>query len=255
MARLGGKVAVITGGAGGIGQAVGQRFAQEGARVLLVDLDAQALEAAVAAIGGERAGYTVADVTRADQVEAYVRTAVERYGRIDVFFNNAGIEGKITSLTEYTEEEFDKVIAVNVRGVWLGLKYVIPQMRDQGGGSIIITSSIAGVIASPGMGAYVTSKHAVVGMMRTAAVENAQTGVRINTVNPGPIETRMMRAVEQGAAPEAAAQAKAQFESLIPMHRYGTPEEVAEMVLFLASDESRYCTGGVYLIDGGWTAQ
>jgi NAD(P)-dependent dehydrogenase (short-subunit alcohol dehydrogenase family) len=252
MKRLEGKVAVITGGAGGIGAATGCLFAGEGASVLLVDLAPQALEKAVQEIGSDRVSAAVADVTQAEQVQHYVRTAMDRYGQIDVFFANAGVEGVVAPITDYPDEVFDRVIAVNVRGVWLGLKHVMAEMQPRGGGSIIITSSIAGVRGGPLMAPYATSKHAVVGLMRSAALSGAAHGIRVNTINPAPIETRMMRSVEAGFAPEAPERAKAEREGRSPMKRYGLPEEVARLALFLASDESSYCTGGVYMIDGGW---
>lgn len=251
MARLTGKVAVITGGAGGIGQAVGNCFAAEGAKVLLVDLNEQGLQQAAASSGSTAVSYTVADVTQPAQVAHYVQIAVERYGGIDVFINNAAIEGLVIPIVDYPVEIFDQVMAVNVRGAWLGLKYVIPQMQQRGGGSIVITSSIAGIKGSIGLSAYVTSKHAVIGMMRTAALECAPLGIRVNTVNPGPTETRMMRSLEEQRAPGAAAQARQRYIESIPLKRYGTPEDVARLMLFLASDESQYCTGGVYMLDGG----
>jgi NAD(P)-dependent dehydrogenase (short-subunit alcohol dehydrogenase family) len=254
MKRLEGKVAVITGGAGGIGAATGRLFAEEGARVLLVDLAEEALRQTAAAIGSEHVSAVAADVTRADQVQRYVETAVERYGGIDVFFANAGIEGVVAPITDYPDDVFDRVIAVNVRGVWLGLKHVMAQMQQRGGGSIIIVSSTAGVRGSALMAPYATSKHAVVGLMRSAALAGATHGIRVNTVNPAPIETRMMRSIEAGFAPEAPERAKAEREARIPMRRYGLPEEVARLALFLASDESSYCTGGVYMVDGGFTA-
>lgn len=157
-------------------------------------------------------------------------------------------------LHDYPVDVFDKVLAVNIRGAWLGLRYVIPEMQKRKGGSIVITSSIGGLIGYPGLSAYVTSKHAAVGMMRSAALECAPLGIRVNTVNPAPIETRMMRSLEQQAAPDAPDQARQAFADLVPAGRYGTPEEVAQLMLFLASDESRYCTGGVYTVDGGFTA-
>jgi NAD(P)-dependent dehydrogenase (short-subunit alcohol dehydrogenase family) len=183
-----------------------------------------------------------------------VRTAVERYGGIDVFLNNAGVEGAVKPITEYPIEVFDRVIAVNVRGAWLGLRSVIPEMVKRGAGSIIITSSVAGIHGAAGVSAYVTSKHAVIGMMRTAALECAPLKVRVNTVNPAPIETRMMRSLEDGFAPGQAAQAKQRILAGIPIARYGTADEVADLMLFLASDDSRYCTGGVYMVDGGISA-
>jgi NAD(P)-dependent dehydrogenase (short-subunit alcohol dehydrogenase family) len=254
MRRLDGRITVITGGARGIGLAAAARFADEGSKVLLVDLDEAPLRQAVATLGAERASFVCADVTRPEDVERYVRTAVERYGGIDVFLNNAGVEGAVKPITEYPIEVFDRVIAVNVRGAWLGLRSVIPEMAKRGAGSIIITSSVAGIHGAAGVSAYVTSKHAVIGMMRTAALECAPLKVRVNTVNPAPIETRMMRSLEDGFAPGQAAQAKQRILAGIPIARYGTADEVADLMLFLASDDSRYCTGGVYMVDGGISA-
>ncbi len=260
MARLTGKIALITGGAGGIGQAAARRFTAEGAKVVLVDLDESALQSVVQSIGEDMASYAVADVTQPEQVQSYVNAAVERWGGVDIYLANAGIEGTLSSIPEYPIDIFDRVMAVNVRGVWLGLKYVIPVMRNRGGGSIVITSSTAGIGGSAGISAYVTSKHAVIGMMRTAALECAPLGIRVNTVNPSPIETRMMRSLEEMRAATADDSAvtlehiKRSFEARIPLQRYGNPEEVANMMLFLASDESSFCTGGVYMVDGGRSA-
>ncbi len=262
MARLTGKVAVITGGAGGIGRAAARLFVEEGAKVLLVDLDEGALNDSVAGTGAgaDSASYVVADTTEPDQVQRFVDTAVERYGGVDVFLANAGIEGRVLPIPEYPVDVFDRVIAVNVRGVWLGLKSVIPVMAQRGGGSIVITSSTAGIRGTAGTSAYTTSKHAVIGMMRSAALECASLGIRVNTVNPAPIETRMMRSLEQQRAEQAERsgdatatpeQVKAVGARRVPLQRYGEPEEVARMMLFLASDESSFCTGGVYMVDGG----
>ena len=193
MARLAGKIAVITGGAGGIGRAAGKLFAEEGARVVLVDLHEAALQEAVKVVSSDSASYVVADTTQPAQVQAFVDTAVQRHGGIDVFLANAGVEGVVQPIPDYPINVFDQVMAVNVRGVWLGLKYVIPVMRHRGGGSIVITSSVAGIRGTAGMSAYNTSKHAVIGLMRVAALECAPWGIRVNTVNPAPIETRMMR--------------------------------------------------------------
>jgi NAD(P)-dependent dehydrogenase (short-subunit alcohol dehydrogenase family) len=256
MGRLTGKTAVITGGAGGIGQAVAKLFTAEGAQILLVDQHEAALHTAVQATGSPMASSVVADTTQPDQVQRFVTTAVERYGGIDVFVANAGIEGVAQPIPDYPLEVFDQVMAVNVRAVWLGLKYVIPVMRH--GGSIIITSSTAGIRGAVGLSAYTTSKHAVIGLMRTAALECAPLGIRVNTVNPAPIETRMMRALEEMRAAQAGGasveQIKQGFASRIPLRRYGMPEEVARLMLFLASDESSFCTGGVYMVDGGSSA-
>ena len=254
MARLDGKVAIITGGSGGIGKAAGRLFVKEGAKVLLVDLAEEPLKQAVQDIGGDAVSYAVANVADPAQSQQYIQTAVERYGGVDILLANAGVEGVVKPITDYPIEEFDKVIAVNVRGVWLSLKYVMPEMEKRGGGSIVITSSVAGVRGTADVSAYITSKHAVVGLMRTAALEGAKKKIRVNTVNPGPTETRMMRSLEAGFAPEAPAQAKEGFAMGLPLHRYGAPEEVSQLMLFLASDESSYCTGGVYMVDGGMSA-
>jgi NAD(P)-dependent dehydrogenase (short-subunit alcohol dehydrogenase family) len=253
MARLAKKVAVVTGGAGGIGLATSVLFAQEGAKVLLVDLNEQALQEAVAAIDSDAVSYVVADVTQPEQVQQYVETAVARYGGIDIFINNAGIEGEVNAITDYSIETFDKVIAVNVRGVWLGLKYVIPEMQKRGGGSIVITSSIAGVSGGSGISPYIASKHAVVGIMRSAAAECAPMGIRVNTINPGVTETRMMRSLEEQIMPDEPEKAKQGFVQGVGLQRYATPQEIAQMMLFLAGDESSYCTGSIYMIDGGMT--
>jgi NAD(P)-dependent dehydrogenase (short-subunit alcohol dehydrogenase family) len=254
MTRLAGKVAVITGGAGGIGIEAGRLFATEGAQVLLVDLNEEALKNAVTSIGNEAVSYAVADVTQPEHTQQYVRTAVERYGGIDLYLANAGIEGVVQPITDYPIDLFDKVMAVNVRGVWLGLKYVIPEMKKRGGGSIVITSSVAGIKGTAGVSAYIASKHAVIGLMRTAALECAPFNIRVNTVNPAPIDTRMMRSLEEGFAPGAGIQAKEKLSAWVPLKRYGTPHEVAQTMLFLTSDDSRYSTGGVYMVDGGLSA-
>jgi NAD(P)-dependent dehydrogenase (short-subunit alcohol dehydrogenase family) len=260
MPRLEDKTAIITGAAGGIGQAAARLFAREGSRVVLIDLDEAALQDIVRSIGEDRASYAVADVTQPEQVQSYVRAAVERWGGIDVYLANAGIEGSVSPIPDYPIEVFDRVMAVNVRGVWLGIKYVVPVMQARGKGSIVITSSTAGIGGSADMSAYVTSKHAVIGLMRTAALECAPLGIRVNSVNPAPIETRMMRSIEEmrvaGLDDPAVTveQAKQAFAARIPLQRYGNPEEVAQLMLFLASDESSFCTGGVYMADGGRSA-
>lgn len=254
MQRLKDKVAVITGGAAGIGLATARLFAAEGARLLLVDLQAEALEAAVAELGAERACAVRADVSDPDEVQAYVQAARTRYGRIDVFFSNAGIEGAVSALVDYPLEIFDRVMAVNVRGVWLGLKHVIPLMAEGGGGSIVITSSLGGLRGMPKISPYIAAKHAVVGIMRSAALECAPLGIRVNTINPSPIATRMIEALEAGYAPDAPSKAQARFAAGVPLRRYGQPEEVARLALFLASDESSYCTGTTFPIDGGMSA-
>jgi len=255
MTRLKGKVAVITGGAGDIGLATAKLFTQEGAKILLVDINEKALRKAIRLFDERLVGYTIADVTNPLQTKEYVRTAVKNFGGIDIFVNNAGIHGIVKRIINYPIAIFDKVIAINIRGVWLGIKFVIPEMQKRGGGSIIITSSLAGIRGTTGMSAYVASKHAAVGIMRSAALECAEIGIRVNSVNPAIVEGQMMRTLEEEIVPEAPEKAKHLMGKNSPMKRYGTPEEVANMILFLASDESRYCTGGVYMVDGGISAK
>ena len=254
MGRLEGKVAVITGGAGGIGRAAGRLFAAEGADVLLADLSEATLKEAVDEIGSNRVSYVVADVTKAEDNQAMFEVAAERYGGVDTFLANAGVEGDVAPITEYDEQRFDQVIAVNVKGVFLGLRSALPALTARGGGSIIITSSVAGVTGAPGLAPYVTSKHAVIGMMRSAAKEAAPANIRVNTVNPSPVETRMMRSLEAGINPEDPEGAKSQIAANIPLARYGEPEDIARVMLFLASDDSAFVTGSVYMADGGNTA-
>ena len=254
MGKLDGKVAIITGGSGGIGRAAAKLFATEGGRVFLVDLDADVLQGTIADIGAEQAAYTVADVSDAAQTQAYVAAAVERFGGVDIALLNAGIEGKVTPIVDYAEDLFDKVLAVNVRGVFLGLKYVMPAMSARGGGSIVITSSTAGIRGTSGMSAYVTSKHAVIGLMRAAALEGAEMDIRVNTVNPAPIDTRMMASIEEQRGLPTGDRANRPMARRLPLQRYGEPEEVARLMLFLGCDDSSFCTGGVYMVDGGVSA-
>ena len=253
MAKLDGKVCIVTGAVGGIGSAAAKLFVQEGARVLLVDRDGSRL-GAIASEFGPKASYCVADVSRVEDSQRYIAAAVERFGRLDVLFANAGVEGQLGSVAELAPEAFDHVLAVNVRGVFLGLKYAIPHIAKQGGGSIVITSSIAGLIGSPGLSAYVTSKHALLGLMRSAAIETAPQGIRVNTINPGPIDNRMMRGIEGQLSPGHEVDVKRGFEGQVPLGRYGSNEEIARLALFLASDDASYCTGSVFVADGGFTA-
>jgi 3alpha(or 20beta)-hydroxysteroid dehydrogenase len=256
-ARFDGKVVVITGAAGGIGRAACLRFASEGARVVAVDLPGAALDDAVSSVksaGGEAIA-APADVSRAAQVEGYVQAAVAAYGRIDAFFNNAGIEGWVGPSTEYPEDVFDQVLAVNVKGVWLGMKYVVPVMRQDGGGAIVNTASVAGLGGTPNIIAYGASKHAVIGMTKSAAMEFGRDAIRVNAVCPSPIETRMMRSLERGINPDNPEAVHDAMAASIPLGRYGEPEEVAALAAFLCSDDAKFISGGVYTIDGGSRAR
>ncbi len=249
MKKLENKVAVITGGSGAIGSTTAKLFLQEGAKVVLVDINEEALNNTKSSLDSENVSIFKANVTNAEEVQGYVNHTVETFGKIDIFFNNAGVEGIVKPITEYPEEEFDKVININIKGVWLGMKYVLPQMNE--GGSIINTSSVAGLKGFPSMTAYVTSKHAVIGLSRTVALEAAPRKIRVNTVHPSPVDNRMMRSLEEGYAPGQGEAVKKDFEESIPLKRYATNDDIAKAVLFLASDESQFITGSKLLVDGG----
>jgi len=253
MKKLENKVAIITGGAGSIGKTTAKLFLEEGAKVLLVDLNEDELKKALAELNSEHVKYCVADVSKSIDVERYVNETVKLYGKIDVFFNNAGIEGVVKPIIDYPEEIFDEVISVNVKGIWLGNKYALPQMKD--GGSIILTSSVSGISGSANLSAFIISKHAVVGIMRAAAIEAAPRKIRVNSVHPGPVNNRMMRSIEEGEIAGHAEEVKEHLEKTIPFRRYAEPDEVANLVLFLASDDSQFITGTTQVIDGGISVQ
>ena len=249
MERLKDKVALITGGAGGIGQAAAKLFLEEGAKVVIVDNDEKALERVSVELAHENLSFCQADVSKPDDVKKYVKQTMEAYGKINIFFNNAGIEGTSKPIAQYPDDIFDKVIAVNLKGVWLGCKHVIPNMED--GGSVMITSSVAGLKGFQGLGAYVATKHAVVGIMRTAALEFADRKIRVNTIHPGPVNNNMMRRIETDMSPQNPLEVMKGFESAVPFGRYAESSEIAAMALFLASDESKYITGCMHVVDGG----
>jgi NAD(P)-dependent dehydrogenase (short-subunit alcohol dehydrogenase family) len=251
-----GKVAVITGAGNGIGRQTALAFAARGAKVLCVDRDGPAAERTAGTIqqqGGQARAHA-ADVTKSAEAQAYVKAALDAYGRIDCFFNNAGIEGKVAPITEYDEAVFDQVIGVNVKGVFLGLRHVLQVMLKQKSGAIVNTASVAGLVGTPGISAYVASKHAVIGLTKTAAGEVARAGVRVNAICPGPIDTRMIHALEAQINPADPASVGRRYQEILPIGRYGTPEEVANVVLFLCSDLASNITGAQYVIDGGRTA-
>jgi NAD(P)-dependent dehydrogenase (short-subunit alcohol dehydrogenase family) len=251
-----GKVALITGAANGIGRATALGFGRSGAKVVVVDRDAAGGESTAGVIrqaGGE-ARFVAADVTRSADVQGYVNAALDAYGAIDCFFNNAGIEGKWAHTAEYDEAMFDAVIGVNVKGVFLGLRHVLPVMLRQRRGAIVNTASVAGLVATPGMPAYVASKHAVIGLTKTAAGEVARQGVRVNAVCPGPVDTRMIHSLEAQLDPADPTSVGRRYQSAIPLGRYVQVDEIANTVMFLCSDLASAITGAQYVVDGGRTA-
>lgn len=255
MGKLDGKSAIITGAAGGIGAAAAALFVREGAKVMLVDRDESGLATKAAAIGGSNVAIAVADVSDPTSTARYVAETIRRFGGVDILFANAGTEGVFGALTDVAVEDFDRVLAINVRGVFLAIRAAAPHIAARGGGSIVCTSSIAGLVGSSGLGPYVASKHAVLGLMRTAAIELAAKKIRVNSLHPGPIENRMMRSIEEQASPGHGGAVKKGFEDVVPLGRYGTNEEMARAALFLASDDSSYCTGTVLVADGGFTTR
>lgn len=247
------KTALVTGGGNGIGRAAALAFAREGARVAVADYEAEAAQATVAAINqaGGQAISLSGDVTESASVEAMVSAAVAAYGRLDCAFNNAGIAPHQVGAAglptvDWSEEAFDRMIAVNLKSVWLCLKHEIPAMRARGGGAIVNTASIAGLIGLKNATAYVAAKHGVVGLTKTAAMEYAEANIRINAVCPGFIRTRMTAKTLE--------QREDQLAGRTPLGRIGDPEEIAEMVVWLCSDRASYVTGAAYAVDGGWTA-
>ena len=254
MGRLEGQTAVITGAAGGIGSAAVRTFAKEGANVLAVDIDAEKLNQLLNDLGSNQVSSYVVDVTQASENQAMADVAVERYGGINHFLANAGIEGQVRPILSYDENIFDRVLAVNVKGVWLGLRAVVPKMIESGGGSVVITSSVAGLRGGPNVAPYSTSKHAVIGLMRSAAKEFAPHNIRVNTINPSPVETRMMRSLEAGSSPDDPDLAKRRIAANIPLGRYAEPSEIASVMLFLCTSDASWITGSVYTVDGGNTA-
>jgi NAD(P)-dependent dehydrogenase (short-subunit alcohol dehydrogenase family) len=242
--QLDGKVALITGGAGSIGAATARRFAAEGAHVVVSDLDEPGLQALADELGGE---YVVADAADSEQVRAAVELAVERFGGLDVAFANAGTFGVVAPIVDYPEDVFDHVMRVNVRGPFLLAKHALAAMRD--GGNLIITSSVVGLTSEAGIAAYATSKHAVVGLMRTAAKEVAARGIRVNTLHPGPVDNAFQHAIEVVATGRGEAEAAAIFEDAIPLRRHATADEVAHAAMFLAT--GGFVTGTTLAIDGG----
>jgi len=249
MARLEDKVALITGGESGIGLATARLFVAEGARLHLVGIDHAKLMAATEELGEDNVLPTVADVTHEDAVARAVAEGVRRYGRLDIVISNAGITGEVTELVNYPSDAFARTLAVHVLGAFHVLKHAIPHVPD--GGSIIITSSVVGLIGAPGASGYVAAKHAQVGLMRAAAKELAPRRIRVNTMHPGPTSTTFQDSIETRATGLPRDEAAKAFDAMIPLGRHTTTEEIAQGMLYLASDESAMVTSHTLSIDGG----
>ncbi|MEE9276933.1 MAG: SDR family oxidoreductase [Dehalococcoidia bacterium] len=250
--RLEGKVAVITGAASGIGEATARAFAREGAALVLGDVQEEKLAEVVRSLRQNADSECVAlatDVTSSEDVQALVRTATERFGKLDVIYNNAGIGGRERSVIACPEATFDRIIAVNLKGVWLGIKHAAAYMSENGGGSIICTASVAGITGLAGQAAYNSSKAGVIATVKTAAGELASHGIRVNCICPGAIVTGLTS--HWIGSEEAAREQLGRFH---PLGRAGEPEDIANAALWLASDESSFVTGQAIVVDGGWTS-
>ena len=254
--RFENKVIVVTGASGEIGQAITQGFLEGGAKVVAADLNEDALSATVEQLTA--AGHAItgiaADVSSSEDVQRCIDGALQTYGRMDAMINNAGVEGMVAPVEDYPEDEFDKVIGVNVRGVFLGMKYAVPAIRKSGGGSIVNLASVAGLSGSAGTPAYNASKHAVIGLTRSGAVHLGAENIRVNAVCPSPVTGRMMASLEAGILPDDPSAAREMIAQRIPMQRYADPKEVADLVLYLCSDQASFLNGGIYTVDGGLTA-
>ncbi len=252
--RLDGRVAVVTGAAGVIGTATIRLLAERGARIVAVDRREDDLKAAIKDLPAQAEALALtADVTQEDEVADYVRAAMDKFGAIDVFYNNAGIEGDVAPTVRYSLQTFRRVIDVNVVGVFLGMKHVLPVMLKQNRGSIINTASIAGLIGSPEIPAYTASKHAVIGLTKSAAIDCTGTAVRVNCVCPGLIDSRMLSAIVEGRNPGNTPVPNEMIVDRTPARRLGLASEVASVVAFLASDDASYVSGSAYTVDGGRT--
>lgn len=253
--RLAGKVAIITGATGGIGEATAKLFLQEGASVMLVARSADKLAQTRSRLGASsHLAHFVADATDEEANAAAVAATVKAFGGVDVLLANAGMEGPVAPIEAQHFADFETVLRTNVIGVWLAMKACVEPMKARGGGSMIAVSSMAGVKGVAGLAPYVASKHAVYGLVRSAALELGGSGIRVNAIGPGPIDNRMMRSIETQIAADNPDAVRDMVLARIPLQRYGTNEDVARLALFLASDDSAYSTGGIHMTDGGYTA-
>ncbi len=247
---LSGRTALVVGATSGIGRAAALAFAQAGANVVVSGLgekEGRGVESEIRCLGRE-ALFIEADVSREGEVRGLMQRAVERFGRIHAAVNNAGTEGRYGPVQDMTVEDFERIIGVNLRGIWLGLKYQIPHMLAQGGGAIVNTSSTAGVAAIANIGLYTASKHAVIGLTKASALEVARSGIRINAVAPGPVQTGLLQRMVDGHIDTA------QIAASVPMGRISSPEEIAQVIVWLCSDAASYVTGHTLVADGGLTA-
>lgn len=243
------KICILTGATGGIGAAIARRFTASGAKLMLVDLPGTPLAELAAEFA---AAYTHADVADDAAVHAYTEETVRRFGGLDVVLANAGTEGTLAPIAATRPEDVARLFAVNVFGVFSAIRHATPHLRR--GASIVVTASIASFIGSPGLAPYCASKHAVLGLMRSAAQELGPLGIRVNTIHPGPVDNRMMRSIEEQAAPTDPGAVRQGFIGRVPLGRYATNEEIAAIAAFLASDESSYCNGATFVADGGFTS-
>jgi len=251
------KVVLITGATGGIGSEAANEFAKRGAKLSLVDLNQNKLDELKnnLKLNNEKVLFITGDVRDEDQVKEYVAKTIDKYGTVDIFLNNAGVEGEVASIIETKKEDLNYVLDVNVKGTYFGLKHVLPFMYKNKSGSVINTSSVAGFIGSPGLAPYIASKHALLGINKSAALESAPYDVRVNAVCPGPVDNNMMRNIETKAAPDAPGAVKDNFIKDIPFGKYASNLDIVNMILFLASDQSKYITGVEYRVDGGMAAK
>jgi 3-oxoacyl-[acyl-carrier protein] reductase len=248
--KLANKIALITGAGSGMGRVASLLFAQEGARIAAIDIDEKAVQETVRMIetGGGKGLAVKADVSKSADAQAMVAATVEKLGAPNIVYNNAGIEGKAAKIVDMAEEDFDRVIAINLRGVWLGMKYALPHMIKNGGGAIVNTASIAGLVGLRNSSAYCAAKAGVIAMTRVAALEYGRYNIRVNAICPGAIDTPMVSRVQGGGAMSERA-----INRISTLGRIGKPEEIAKMALFLASDDSSFATGAPFIVDGGWT--
>ncbi len=252
-----GKVAIVTGASGGIGSAVVKQLSEKGAKLTLVGTSQEKLDKLAKDLNLKEGTFITvpSDVSKEEDVKNYVDKTIEAFGQIDILINNAGYESKVTPIVDTPLEDFRKVIGINVEGIFNGMKYVLKHMIPRKSGVIVNTASVAGLMGSPGLSAYTASKHAVVGLTKTAALEVAQFGIRVNAVAPSPVDNRMMRSIEDAITGGKGEMAKKEFEKNIPLGRYATNEDIANMIIFLASDQASFLTGGIYRVDGGMGAK